>query len=281
MIARRTSSLLATVALAAMLAGCMGRGGANVTGSIGPTQIRSEQDWRSELQRWQSAYDSNPRDRAAILGYGRALRGVGQHKQAVAVLQGGVVQHANDLELLGAYGRALMDAGQLKQAEDVLSRAHLPERPDWRILSAQGAVADQLGDHARAQGYYNAALRLNPGDPSVLSNLGLSYALSKRLPEAERALLQASQHPAADKRVRQNLMLVYGLQGRFREAEQIAQADLPAAEAGKAIAQLRQMTAQQNSWEAIRRTDQTRGSRPAAPAAARRPAGADTSRPQG
>ncbi|MCX7431406.1 MAG: SLC13 family permease, partial [Planctomycetia bacterium] len=93
--------------------------------------------------------------------------------------------------VLGAYGRSLMDTGQLKQAEEVLSRAHLPERPDWRILSAQGAVADQLGEHPRAQEFYQAALKINPGDPTIMSNLGLSYALSKRLPEGVVALVGA------------------------------------------------------------------------------------------
>lgn len=276
--ALKASSLIAVSVVAIALGGCLGRGAADVTGSLAPTQAATEQDWRGELQRWQAAHDANPRDRRNVLGYVRALRALGQHKQAVAVLQNAVVQHANDFEMLGAYGRALMDSGQLRQADEVLSRAHLPERPDWRILSAQGAVADQLGDHARAQGYYQAALRVNPGEPTVLSNLGLSYALAKRLPEAEQALAEASRHPRADKRVRQNLMLVYGLQGRFREAEQIARADLPPQEADKAMLQLRQMTAQPNNWDAIRRSERqgprpARAARPAAEPAAEQPQG--------
>ncbi len=263
--------MVAAAAIAIALGGCMNRGAgsAMVTGSIPQPEVqRSESEWRALLPALQRAYDQNRNDRAASMAYARALRAVGQNQQAVAVLQNVVMRSPEDLELNGAFGRALMDAGQLQQADEVLSRAHLPERPDWRILSAQGAVADQLGDHARAQGLYETALRINPGEPTVLSNLGLSYALARRLPEAERVLTQAAGHPRADKRVRQNLMLVYGLQGRFADAERIARADLPPAEAEAAIRQLRQMNAQPNSWDAIRRADRQRSGARAAQAPA-------------
>ncbi len=62
----------------------------------------------------------------------------------------------------------------------------------------------------------------------MLSNLGLSYALTKQLPEAEAALREASASPRADARVRQNLALVLALEGKFAEAE----ADQPAGHDG-------------------------------------------------
>jgi Flp pilus assembly protein TadD len=80
-----------------------------------------------------------------------------------------------------------------------------------------------------------------------LSNLGLSYALSKDLPRAEAVLKRAAAGPKVDPRVRQNLALVVGLQGRFAEAETIASADLPPDEASANVAYLQQMLAQQGS----------------------------------
>jgi Flp pilus assembly protein TadD len=268
----RLRGIVSMTALALALIGCAGRGLPDITGSLaGSTTPVTEAQWRSELQTWQQRYDANQGDRTAAFRYARALRALGQNTQAVAVLQNIILRHPKDMELLGAFGRALMDAGQLKQAEEVLGRAHLPERPDWRILSAQGAVADQLGDHQRAQGFYEAALRINPGEPTILSNLGLSYALSKRLPEAERALGEAARHPQADKRVRQNLVLVLGLQGRFAEAERVAATDLPPADVAKAMAQLRQMVSQPNSWDMLRQGGKPAGPRPEGSAAARTP----------
>jgi Flp pilus assembly protein TadD len=265
-------ALFAAVALAALaLAGCQGRGLGDVTGSIGRSseaQPRSQSEWRAESDRWGKRYDANAKDRNAAFHYARALRALGQNAQALAVLQGAVLVHTSDLEMLGAYGRALAENGRLKEAEEVLARAHTPERPDWRILSAQGTVADQLGEHARAQQLYDAALKLAPGEPTVMSNLGLSLALAKRLPEAERVLKEAADSPRADARVRQNLVLVLGLQGRFAEAETLARQDQSMAEAAATIAYLKRSVSQQNSWEMLK------GGKPRPPAQ-RSPATAD------
>ncbi|WP_244491359.1 tetratricopeptide repeat protein [Bosea sp. Root381] len=248
--------MLALCLTSLALAGCQGRGGGigDITGSIGQSkaQPRSATDWRTESERWGKRYEASPKDRDAAFNYARALRALDQNAQALAVLQSAVLAHTNDRELLGAYGRSLADNGRLKEADEVLSRAHSPERPDWRILSAQGTVADQLGDHARAQQIYQAALKIAPGEPTVLSNLGLSYALSRRLPEAERALREATSTGTDDPRVRQNLVLVLGLQGRFAEAEALAKRDQNPAEAAATVAYLRRSVSQPNSWDMLR-----------------------------
>ena len=153
------------------------------------------------------------------------------------------MQNPNDKVVLGEYGRALADIGQYEQALTVFDRAHTPEQPDWQILSAQGAVLDQLGRHQEAQRHYLTALKIVPNEPSVLSNLGLSYALSKDLKDAEATLRLAVAQHSTDPRVRQNLALVVGLEGRFDEAEQIARADLPPDQAAANVAYLRQMLA--------------------------------------
>ncbi len=247
---------IAVALLALGLAGCQSRGGpGDITGSISrsaPAQPRNAADWQAERDSWGKRYDANPKDRAAALNYARALRATEQHAQALAVLQNAVLVHQDDPELLGAYGRSLADNGRLREADEVLSRAHTPERPDWRILSAQGTVADQLGEHDRAQQLYQAALKLTPGEPTIMSNLGLSFALSRHLPEAERVLREAAASPAADVRVRQNLVLVLGLQGRFGEAETLARQDQGPAEAAATIAYLKRSVSQQNSWELLK-----------------------------
>ena len=120
-------------------------------------------------------------------------------------------------------------------------------------------VADQGGDHALAQSYYGAALKIVPGEPSVLSNQGLSYALAKKLPEAETVLREASAHPRADLRVRQNFALVLGLQGKFGEAETVLRQDLAPEEARAHLASMKGLIAQQNSWSAIRGADGRKG----------------------
>jgi Flp pilus assembly protein TadD len=200
-------------------------------------------DPRRDLEVYGQQYRTNSSNVEVAIGYAQALRRTGQRAQAVAVLEKASIANPHNKTVLGAYGRALAEAGSYEQALQVLDRAHTPDQPDWHILSAQGAVLDQMGRHPDAQRYYLTALKIAPDEPSVLSNLGLSYALSKNLREAEATLRRAAaQHPV-DARVRQNLALVVGLQGRFAEAESIARADLPADEAAANAAYLKQMLA--------------------------------------
>lgn len=238
--ARLVASAALTALLAAGLGGCQTM--SDVTGSLGP---RAEAPPPATPQRAAEAYGdryrANMKDANAALAYGQALRANGQREQAVAVLEQATLNNPGNKPLLAAYGRALADNGNLQQAFDVLGRAHTPENPDWRLLSVQGTVLDQLGRHDEARRYYNSALKIEPGEPSVLSNLGLSYMLTRELPKAEDALRQAYGSSRADARVRQNLALVIGLQGRFSEAEGIAKADLPPDEAAANVAYLKQM----------------------------------------
>jgi Flp pilus assembly protein TadD len=200
-------------------------------------------DPHQDVEVYGRQYRADPANVDGAMRYAQALRRAGQRAQAVAVLEKASITSPHNKAVLGAYGRALAEAGSYEQALQVLDRAHTPDQPDWHILSAQGAVLDQMGRHGDAQRYYLTALKIAPEEPSVLSNLGLSYALSKNLREAEATLRRAAaQHPA-DARVRQNLALVVGLQGRFAEAENIARADLPADEAAANAAYLKQMLA--------------------------------------
>jgi len=247
-VASRVILLTAVTLTAAALGGCKTIGSTDNTGSIssGPMQ-RSDADWRRESEALGERFRANPRDPDVAIRYAQALRATGQRAQAAAVLETAALHNPENRALLGAYGRALADAGNFKQALEVLERAHSPDQPDWRILSVQGAVMDQMGRHAEAQQYYASALKIIPDEPSVLSNLGLSYALAKDLRRAEETLRRAAARGSADRRVTQNLALVVGLQGRFQEAETIARSDLPPDEAAANVAYLRQMLAQKGN----------------------------------
>lgn len=259
------SVLALGLALGLGLGGCNRASMSDVTGSIGGADSLPNNDaaLRQYAEEWGRRYDSNRRDKRIGMNYARALRALTQHSQAVAVLRGLALTHPRDLEILGAYGKALADDGKLQEAAKVLENAHTPERPNWSILSAQGSVADQLGDHERAREYYNSALKIRPNDPIAMSNLGLSYALSRNLPTAEATLRSAADQPGADMRVRQNLALVLGLQGKFGEAEQVLRRDLSPVDAASNVAEIKRMISQSNTWSAIRKVDGKQAEKPA------------------
>jgi Flp pilus assembly protein TadD len=252
----RRATLAFLIGALAPLGGC--RSADDVTGSIsGPSNAlpTSDEALRADAEQLGKRYDDDPGGKAISIKYARTLRALGRYSQAVAVMQSAAVKAPKDMEVLGAYGKALADAGELQQAADVLSRSYTPEEPNWSSMSTQGSVCDQLGDHVQAQKFYHDALQLAPNRPEILSNLGLSYALSKQLPEAEQTLRQAAAQPAADRRVRDNLALVLALEGKFAEAQQVNERDMSPDAAAANVAAVRQMIAQSNSWREIQASD--------------------------
>jgi len=232
----RLSRIALGAALAAALAGCQQFG--DVTGSI---RQPSQKAASAEIGALEARYGANPGEKSASIAYARALRSATRYDEAVAVMQAAAVKSPKDEEVLGEYGKALADAGQLTQARDVLTRAYSPDRPRWDVMNVQGAVADRLGDHAAAMKFYGDALKIAPGQSGILTNLGLSYALAKQLPDAERTLREAAATPDADPRTRGDLALVLALEGKYGEAEQVARADLSADEARANVEAVKRM----------------------------------------
>lgn len=257
----RRAPIACAALLALLAAGCQSRS-PETTGSIGSLSLPGlgsatsrDRLTRREVDALGEKYASDQNDLGLAMRYAQALRATDQKPQAVAVLQQAALRNPKNATVLAAYGKSLADVGRFPEAAEVLQNAHTPARPDWRVLSAQGAVADQLGDHARAQSFYVAALKIQPDDPTILSNLGLSYALARQLDQAEATLRQAAAQPRADARVRQNLSLVLGLKGKFAEAESVSRQDLSAEEAAANTTALRAFVSQPNAWKAIKASD--------------------------
>jgi Flp pilus assembly protein TadD len=239
-IARLLGSAVVMALLATALGGCQTMG--DIAGSLtSKSDTAAETDPRRAAEVYGERYRANPKDADAALGYGTALRGTGQRAQAAAVLEQAAIANPSDRGLIAAWGRALVDNGNYQQGFDTLSRAHTPDNPDWHILSIQGTALDRLGRHDEARRYYENALKIRPNEPSVLSNLGMSYLLSKQLANAEQTLRRAHEGDRSDMRIRQNLALAIGLQGRVPEAESIVSAGLPPDEAAESVSTLKQM----------------------------------------
>lgn len=257
----RGSAIALMLAASLAMAGCkrissMRASLGDITGSTPSTKVPTDAiGIRRYVRLWGERYQRHPNDTNTARNFARGLRAAGRAPQAVAVLRRAVIRDAKNQALLADYGKALVDAGKLVEAARVLERAQTPENPNWSIQSALGSIADQQGEHELAQQYYVSAMKIAPNEPSIMSNLGLSYALSRRLPLAERTLRRAVKHPRADNRIRQNLSLVLALQGKFDEAELIQRQMLPPHAAAQNIAAIRRMIAQNNTWREIQNLD--------------------------
>ena len=96
------------------------------------------------------------------------------------------IAHPKDREVLAAYGKSLAGSRPVRTR----ARRGSP-RPDPRISGLEAGspqkapILDQLGQAAQARDLYRKALDLKPNEPSVLSNLGMSYVLEGDLRTAE------------------------------------------------------------------------------------------------
>lgn len=255
----RLKSCVALTVLAISLSACANK--PLTTGSIGKRNIAHMTAAQVEGMTVSvgKAYAKNPRDKNLGIRYAELLQADGKTDQSLAVVRSLVIIYPGDRDVQAAYGKSLAAAGELQPALEAVRRAQTPAYPDWKLLSAEAAISDQLGDKAGARTLYRKALDIKPNEPSVLSNLGMSYVLEGDLKTAESYLRSAISQPGADSRVRQNLALVVGLQGRFDEAQQIARQELSPEQAEANVAYLRQMLSQQNAWNQLKQEDEAKG----------------------
>jgi Flp pilus assembly protein TadD len=212
------------------------------TPAAGPSFKRTQalaQDWAA-----------HPGDERIGLQYAENLGAMGQVDLQADVLKQIALAHPTDSSLQYRLGKQLLSAGRPGEAVTMLTRAANLPGADWKTHSALGSALDQEGQYDQARAEYQKALALSPNELSVQNNMGMSYALQGKLPEAEKTLRLAASNSNAEKlpRIRQNLALVVGLQGRFEEARTIASQDLPPDQVEANLAYLQQMLAQPNTW---------------------------------
>lgn len=207
---------------------------------------------QATLSQLSAEYASQPTDKATIIRFAAALRAAGQSGQAIAVLQKAIAGYPNDADIQIAYAKALSSDGKFTQALTIIEQTIRPDRPDWNALLVKGAILDQMGEHAIARQIYGQALVIAPGRASLEANLGLSYAMTNDLRQAEQHLRKAVSMRDATSQIRQNLALVLGLQGRFDEARAIYAQTLPADEVEANMAYIRALLTQQNRWDQIK-----------------------------
>lgn len=246
--------LLAGVAAIALSACASNRTGSSSARSPDYSGL-SQSQTQATLSQLSGRYQSNPGDRETVIHYAAALRAAGQPAQAVSVLENAMGQHGGDPSINIAYAKALAANGRFEQALTIIDRTIDPASPDWNALSVKGAILDQIGQHEAARQLYRQAQISAPQEASLEANMGLSYAMTNDLGQAEQHLRRAVSMPTATSQIRQNLALIVGLQGRFDEARSLYQRELPPDQVESNMAYIRALLTQQNRWEAIARGD--------------------------
>lgn len=168
---------------------------------------------------WSHEYDLNPTDLEATLKLAATVRKLGNPGRAVEITQTSRTIHPRDPYLLAEHAAGLIADQRALDAIPVLDQGLRVTQSYGRLWSLKGAALDQMEEYDAARQNYNRALKITPNDPNVLTNLGLSYALSGDLRLAETWLRRAAAMPGSGGSARENLAMVLQLQGRTEEAE--------------------------------------------------------------
>lgn len=168
---------------------------------------------------WSHEYDLNPTDLEATLKLASTVRKLGNPGRAVEITQTSRTIHPRDPYLLAEHAAGLIADQRALDAIPVLDQGLRVTQSYGRLWSLKGAALDQMEEYDAARQNYNRALQITPNDPNVLTNLGLSYALSGDLRSAETWLRRAAAMPGSGGSARENLAMVLQLQGRTEEAQ--------------------------------------------------------------
>jgi Flp pilus assembly protein TadD len=245
---RSASKIAIAAAAAGFLAGCSGAGTYSTTDTGSPSVSLNgiepdSQDYVGGAAYWGAKYEANRGDLTAAISFARNLRLMGGARQSVAVLKEVVMKAPDDPRVLSEYGKSLTAAGRVQDALPFLVRSIQINSDDWTTLSAYGVALDQSSNHQAAREQYQAALRLSKGNPSIESNLAMSYVLEGNIDQAETIMRRLVARPDATPQMRQNLSMIAAIKGNTAEAEQLAREDLQPTDAQNNLTVLQQLDA--------------------------------------
>lgn len=210
-------------------------------------QARAAADRMDPLARsvfWTRELEINAADPVAGVRLAQALREMNQFDQAAQTAQAVLVTQPNNVEAMLELGRAHIARGQAFYGVAALEAARDAAPRDWRPLSLLGVAYRQVRRVEDSREAWNAALRLSPDNPVVLTNAGMALATDGDAASAEILLRRAVAQPGASLQMQLNLAMVLGLQDKIGEAEQVLRRHLPPEAADRNLAWLRQRGAQ-------------------------------------
>lgn len=186
----------------------------------------SAKKFLSQLEGSKKSASANPSPQAddAQLSLADSYRQNGNEDQAIAIYDALIAQNATPTEAKEGKALALLAKGDFDAPPALLEEVMAADPRRWKTLNALGVLFTTRNMHAEAQQYFQEALKFSPANPAVLSNIGLSQALTRNYTAAFQNLILASGYASERERQRidLNLALAYATSGRLSDARAIA-----------------------------------------------------------
>ena len=152
-----------------------------------------------------------------------ALRAAGDGEGAEALVRSGLRDNPSNSTLIATLADMLREKEQFQEAAvrygQVIDQIRQPGARDWFVFFARGVCYERLGDWAKAETDLVTALRLNPGEPSVLNYLGYSWIdRGMNVDRAKDMIRRAVEQRPEDGFVVDSLGWVHYLTGNYDDA---------------------------------------------------------------
>jgi len=201
-----------------------------------------EQRFAAAVPLYREAYRSGADDVGALAGLADALMSLGRYDEAERVLRPAMLGERTAAPIDLAMGEVQLAFGRPEIALEHFERA-AGAGGGARAHSGRGIALDAQGRHADALEAHARAVRAGGGDPNLLSNQALSFALYDDAARGVEILEQVVEQSGAGPQHRQNLALAYVLAGDTEKAGRMASVDLDADSAADTIRYFREMAA--------------------------------------
>jgi Flp pilus assembly protein TadD len=189
-------------------------------------RVHATGDSASAINVYKSALAKNPTNKLPIyLKLGEAYMNVERLEEAKKTYEEALPYDEHD-EVKKHLGRLYLSTGKPDQAIAIFEGIILVHKDDIKALNGLGVAYDLKGKHVIAQDYYRKALAINGENEDVKSNLGLSLAFSGHFKESLELLEPIGGAVNATSKQRHNLALAYGLSGNQAKSQELYAKDL-------------------------------------------------------
>ena len=241
-LARFATTLLAPVALSALLAACA-QPSATLQGtpSLQTAQVALAGGSPSVALRICDGLVARESRNADYLACrGDALTAMDRYAEAAPAYQAALQTNPTLVSAQVGLGRLALRSDAAR-AETLFLEALANEPRNAAALNDLGIARDLQGRHADAQTAYGEAIAAAPEMRAAQVNLALSLAMTGKSEQAIRIMRPIATRPDATQRERHDLAAVLAINGKQDEAEQLLRADLNGAQANEAVAGFRSL----------------------------------------
>ncbi|MEZ5655677.1 MAG: SPOR domain-containing protein [Sphingobium sp.] len=191
---------------------------------VSQSQLRTSQPSQI-LSEAMSKLAVEPRNLDALLKAGEAALELDDPRSAMGFFGRADDISANNGRVKAGLGRSMLQLEQIGDGLRLMEQAGNLGYSDAGLLADRGLARDLTGNQRGAQQDYDAALRLDPGNETVIRRRAVSYGISGQLDQAQ-AMLQPLLFKS-DRAAWRDKAFILAMNGRTAEALDITQQVMP------------------------------------------------------